>query len=63
MATWTALTFAFFVNMLIHGILASRGNKFANSEAGLMITGLSVVGFYVCGSVMILMFLYQTLFQ
>ncbi len=63
MATWTALTFAFFVNMIIQGILANRGNKFANSESGLIIAGLSVVGFYVCGSIMILMFLYQTLFQ
>jgi hypothetical protein len=61
MSIWVMLTFAFLVNMLVLAILAHRGDKFANSKTGLTVTGFSVVAFFVCGTVMMLMSLYQIL--
>lgn len=63
MGIWVTLTFAFLVNIVLFSILSHRGDKFAKSNTGLMITGFCVVGFYVCGTVMILMSLYRIFFQ
>lgn len=63
MDIWTLLTLCFFFNMISLSILANRGNKFANSDTGLATIGFCVVGFFICGTIMVLKLLHGLIFQ
>jgi len=46
------------INMLSLAYLNHKGNEFASSQPGLMLTGLSVVGFFVFGTIMVGLYFY-----
>jgi hypothetical protein len=46
------------INMLSLAYLNGRGNKFAGSNPGLMLTGMFVVGFFVFGTIMVSLYFY-----
>lgn len=56
----TFATLVCLVCMFVLGYLNNKGDRFANSEQGLTLTGLFVVGFFAFGTILVGHFIYHT---